>query len=78
MQLEKRGIATATIVTSGFIAAAEAHRRLLKVPDLPYFVVPHPIVSMSDDDLVASADAIYDQIANVIARRDAPPTPADA
>jgi len=40
---------------------------LLKRPQLPYFVVPHPIVSMSDDELKASADAIFDQIADVVA-----------
>ena len=71
-------MATATIVTSGFINAAEAHRRLLKRPQLPYFVVPHPIVSMTDDDLLASADAIFDQIACVIAGSEELPKPSNS
>ena len=71
-------MATATIVTSGFINAAEAHRRLLKRPQLPCFVVPHPIVSMTDDDLLASADAIFDQIASVIAGSEELPKPSNA
>ena len=70
-------MATATIVTSGFISAAEAHRRLLKRPQLAYFVVPHPIVSMSDEELEASADAIFDQIADVVAGRGDLPKPAN-
>jgi hypothetical protein len=54
-------------VTSGFARAADVHRRLLKKPELPYFVVPHPIVSMSADALKASANDIYDGIAKVVA-----------
>ena len=43
------------------------HRRLLKHPELPYFVVPHPIVSMSAEALQACADEIFAGIAHVIA-----------
>ena len=68
MQLEARGVATATIVTDGFVQAAEAHRRLLKHPELAYFAVPHPIVSMADDALAASADAIFDGLVQAIGR----------
>lgn len=68
MQLEERGVATATIVTSGFVNAAEAHRKLLKQPALPYVVVPHPIVSMSEADLRASADAIFELVVKAISR----------
>ena len=68
MQLETRGIATATIVTEGFAQAARAHRRLLKHPDLAYFSVPHPIVSMSDDALAASADAIFEDLVQSVSR----------
>ena len=68
MQLENRGVATATIVTSGFVRAAEAHRRLLKHPELPYFAVPHPLVSNTDDALRASADAIFDAAVKALTR----------
>jgi hypothetical protein len=68
VQLEQRGVVTATIVTSGFVKAAEAHRKLLKQPELPYFVVPHPIVSLSDADLRASADAIFEGIVKTLFR----------
>lgn len=67
-------MATATIVTSGFANAAAAHRQFLQQPELPFFVVPHPIVSMSLDELNASADAIFDGIAQAIAKGS--PTPA--
>ena len=71
MQLEERGVATTTIVTSGFRQAAEAHRRLLKHPALPVCVVPHPIVSMSDAELAASADAILAEVVATISRAQA-------
>lgn len=48
--------------------AAEAHRRLLKHPELPYFVVPHPIVSMNDAALAASADAIFEAVVQSVER----------
>lgn len=54
-------------MTDGFVQAAEAHRRLLKHPDLACFVVPHPIVSMSEEALAASADAIFDAIVETVA-----------
>lgn len=68
MELEQRGVATVTIVTSAFIKAAEAHRKLLKRPELAYFVVPHPIVSMSDGELRASADAIFEDVLKAMSR----------
>ena len=71
-------MATATIVTSGFDNAAAAHRRLLKRPELPDFIVPHPIVSMSDADLHASADAIFDEIAKIVSSREELPKPANS
>jgi len=55
-------------VTQGFVQATEAHRRLLKHPDLPYFVVPHPIVSMHDEALAASADAIFEAVVQALQR----------
>jgi len=67
VQLEQKGVATATIVTSGFAKAADMHRKLLKKPELAYFVVPHPIVSMSDDALNQSADEIYHGLSTLIA-----------
>jgi len=41
---------------------------LLKQPDLPYFVVPHPIVSMNDAALAASADAIFEAVVQAVER----------
>jgi hypothetical protein len=76
VQLEERGVATATIVTSGFVRAAEAHRKMLKRPELPYLVVPHPIVSMSEAEVSASADAIFDDVIKAISRSGETPTTA--
>jgi hypothetical protein len=61
-------VITATIVTSGFVTATQTHRRLLQQPDLAFSVVPHPIVSMSAEELNRSADSIFDEIAAAVAR----------
>jgi hypothetical protein len=50
------------------VQATEAHRRLLKHPELAYCVVPHPLVSMSDEAIAASADAIFAEIVQAIDR----------
>ena len=55
-------------MTSAFVKAAEAHRGLLKQPELPFVAVPHPIVSMSKEELEASADAIVEDVLGAIAR----------
>ena len=61
-------MASVTIVTSAFVKAAEAHRKLLKRPELPYAAVPHPIVSMSSEELDASADSILEAVRQAISR----------
>jgi len=50
------------------VTATEAHRRLLKAPDLAYFVVPHPIVSMSDDEIADCARAIVHGVSAAVTR----------
>jgi hypothetical protein len=54
-------------VTSGFAKAADMHRQLLKKPELAYFIVPHPIVSMSEEALNQCADEIYDGLSTIVA-----------
>lgn len=62
---------TATIITSGFSDAAEAHCKLLQRPALAYFVVPHPIVSKTEDELRACVDAIFDGLVHAISGTEA-------
>jgi hypothetical protein len=50
------------------VKSTETQRRLFKLPDLAYSVVPHPIVSMSEEELRVSADAIFDEIAAAVSR----------
>lgn len=51
LTLEKRGIPTAVICTEPFITSAEAMKRLLGAPEYPYVVVPHPIGSLTPEQL---------------------------
>jgi hypothetical protein len=38
----------------------------LKQPNLPYFVVPHPMSSMSADALGKAADSIFDGVLTIV------------
>lgn len=51
--LEQQGIPTATIITDVFVRTAEAYTSLMGVPGFPYLVCPHPITSVTAEDLEA-------------------------
>jgi hypothetical protein len=45
-QLERLGIATATICTSGFVNAGMKQATMLGIPDLPIVDIPFPFASL--------------------------------
>jgi len=63
---EKRGIPAAVIITEPFVATAEAMARLAGMPEYPVAVIPHPVGSLSPDEVTARADAIAERIVELI------------
>ena len=59
---EKVGIPAAVVITEPFVPTAEAMARLAGMPGYPYAVVPHPIGSLTADEVAARADRIVDRI----------------
>ena len=66
ISFEKRGIPAAAIITEPFIATAEAMARLAGMPEYPVAVIPHPVGSLSRDEVTARADAIAERIVELL------------
>jgi len=62
VRLERRGIATAGIGTLPFADEALEQARLLGMPDLRMLLVPHPVQLLSQEELDALADGIFDRV----------------
>ena len=50
------------IASSEFVNAAQAQADALGLPDVRRIFVPHPIQDATDDEMLAKADAIVEQI----------------
>ena len=61
-ELERRGVATATIVTQEFVAAGREHAQNFGIPDYPLAAIGHPIANRAPEELRRMADATWDQV----------------
>ena len=59
MELERRGIPTATFVTHSFEAYARGLCRMQGMAALPLIVIPHPIAARPVDELREKVRAAY-------------------
>jgi hypothetical protein len=62
IRLERRGVATCAIGTEPFVDEALEQARLLGMPAYRMVFVPHPVQLLSNDELVAIADAAFPRI----------------
>ena len=49
IQLERKGIATATLCTTGFLNAGAKQASMLGIPNLPIIGIPFPFASLPPD-----------------------------
>jgi len=49
VQLERKGIATATLCTTGFVNAGNKQAATLGIPDLPIVSIPLPFATLPPD-----------------------------
>jgi hypothetical protein len=59
--LEARGVVSVFVASTEFMEGAEAQASALGFPAARVFV-PHPIQDRTDEELIAYADAAYDEI----------------
>ena len=66
VDLERRGIPSMFVASSEFVEAAAAQSKALGFSAVARVFVPHPIQDRTDDEMVAYADAAYDDIVSLI------------
>ncbi len=66
--LEGRGLVGVFLASSEFEDAARAQSKALGLA-VPYVLVPHPIQDRTDDEMVALADAAYEDVLRAILDR---------
>jgi hypothetical protein len=64
--LEIRGIPAVFVASDQFVDAASAQSTSLGFPAVARVFTPHPIQDRTDDEMVAYADAAFDQIVSKI------------
>jgi hypothetical protein len=60
--LELRGIPGVFVASEGFVDAAIAQSASLGFPSVARVFTPHPIQDRTDDEMIAYADAAFDDI----------------
>jgi hypothetical protein len=68
VELEKRGVVTASIVTLPFKEGARDHARAFGMPKLPIVVMTHPIAHLRPEDLRKRTEEIFPQILTALTR----------
>jgi hypothetical protein len=64
--LERRGVPSMFVASSEFVEAAAAQSKALGFSAVARVFVPHPIQDRTDDEMLAYADAAYDEIVSLI------------
>jgi hypothetical protein len=62
IELEARGVPTAVIVTSEFVREAKVQREALGMAGVVPVVIPHPLSSLTDEQIRARAAAALPQV----------------
>jgi hypothetical protein len=66
VELEKRGVPTATVNTDEFVVLGQSEAIALGLPGLPIVVVKHPIGDVSEPEVRARAAAAMDEVGKVL------------
>ena len=64
--LELRGIPGVFVASEGFVDAAVAQSTSLGFPSVARVFTPHPIQDRTDDEMIAYADAAFDEIVSQV------------
>lgn len=67
-ELERQGIPSVTLCTSGFINAGAKQAAMLGIPGLPIVAIPFPFASLPPDQARARGAQAYDEIVAALTR----------
>lgn len=62
LELEGRGVPTAVIVTTEFVREAKVQREALGMPGVIPVVIPHPLSSLTDEEIRSRVAAALPQV----------------
>ena len=65
---EKRGIPAAVLITEPFVPTAIEIAKLADLPGYPHAAIPHPVGSLSADEVRQRADAIAATVGALLLR----------
>jgi hypothetical protein len=66
IHLDRAGIAAATICTDHFVETAQATASVWGVSDYPVIYMPHPLSTLTEDEIQAQAQRLADQVVHVL------------
>jgi hypothetical protein len=66
IHLDRAGTPAATICTDHFVATAQATASVWGVPDYPVIYMPHPLSTLTDDEIQAGAQRLAAQVVGVL------------
>ncbi len=69
IELEKRGVPAAVICTEPFINSAKAMSKLGGIPEYPFVVLPHPLGSLTPDELRERAIQAAPEVLRILLAR---------
>ena len=69
IEFEKNGVPAAVICTEPFITSANAMANLGGIPDYPYVVVPHPLGSLTPEELRGRAMQAAPEVLRILLAR---------
>ena len=69
IQLERKGIATATVCTSGFRNAGVKQATMLGIPGLPIVDIPFPFASLPPEDARKRGAQAFDAIVAALTQK---------
>lgn len=76
VRFEELGLPAAAIVTEPFMITGKVMAELQGFADYPFATVPHPIASLSEDQVTALADAVTPAVESLLLRGEAGPVAA--
>ena len=71
IQLERQGIATATLCTIGFLNAASKQASMLGIPNLPIIGIPFPFATLPPEQARSRGAQAIEAITAALTRNDA-------
>ena len=78
VRFEELGLPAAAIVTEPFTTTGKVMAELQGFADYPFATVPHPIGSLSEDQVTALADAVTPAVESLLLRGEAGPVAGGA